>query len=262
MMRDLHVVALYYRLETDTSLAFDHPPPLMHDTDACTLHLAEGVLTCTMKGHDATADEARARVYPHLRSWELAEALSHGRHSLWFTFDRAEIIDRDPPPPETSRVLYASPGEFVMLGEDVRLCLTHPSYPPPPMSFIASPDVETLWNRYEGYTQGREPLPGMVYFCQSFIEKVLAEGQADAADKYRIERKVLRALGNLHSHRGDLTNRRKLELEQDRYAPSLTPSEIAWMEAAVRMLIRRIGEYAADSTTPWPMLSMRDLPPL
>jgi hypothetical protein len=262
MMRDPHVVVLFYRLETDSSLIFDHPKAIDHDINECTLRLADGMLTCKMKGHYATAAEARAPVDLYLRNWELAEALSHGRRMLWFTFDKAGIIDRDPPPPGIPPVIQATSIESVEAVDQVTVVLTQPHYPEPPTRFTASPDVETLWRRYEGYVQGREPLPGMAYVCQSFIEKVLARGRPDAAKKYHIEREVLRTLGNLHSHRGDLMSRRKLEHEQDRHEPPLTPQEITWMETAVRMLIRRLGEHAADPTAPGPMLSMRDLPPL
>jgi hypothetical protein len=77
-MRDPHVVALRYRLETDPSLIFDHPPPLEHDTNESTLRLAEGVLTCTMKVHYASADEARAVIDPLLRAWEFVVYLRQG----------------------------------------------------------------------------------------------------------------------------------------------------------------------------------------
>jgi hypothetical protein len=260
MMRDPHVVALSYRLETDASLIFTDPPPLDHDTDEFTLHLANSVLTCPMKAHYASPDQARAVVEPTLKAWELDTALRHGRRELWFVYDNVEVIDRHPPPEGQVRMVAAA-GEINVAGR-VSLLLVRREYPPPPARFAVSPDVETLWRRYEGYVQGREPLPGMAYVCQSFIEKVLASGRSDAAQKYHIALEVLRTLGNLHSRRGDLMSRRKLERERDRHEPPLTPAEIAWMEAAVRGLIRRIGEYAADPTAPWPTLSMHDLPPL
>ena len=97
-MRNPHVVALYYRLETDSSLIFNHPPPLDHDTNEFTLHLAEGVLTCTMKGHYASAGEARAVVDPVLRSWELHVALLWDKQVMHFVFQKPELIDLDPPP--------------------------------------------------------------------------------------------------------------------------------------------------------------------
>jgi hypothetical protein len=81
-MRDPHVVALRYRLETDRLLIFDNPPPLAHDTDACTLRLANGVLTCRMKAHYASADEARTIADPVILSWELDTALCQGRREI------------------------------------------------------------------------------------------------------------------------------------------------------------------------------------
>jgi hypothetical protein len=259
-MTDPHVVALRYRLETHPSLAFNHPRPLEYDTGEFTLQLADGILTCTMKTHYASADTARAVVDPLLRTWEIDTALREGRRAIWFAYEDAEGIDRKPTPPGSR--LIALGGSLRVTGGVVAWLVTRREYPALPERFKVSPDVETLWRRYESYMQGREPLPGMAYVCQSFIEKVLARGRSDAAQKYHIEPDVLRTLGNLHSHRGDLTSRRKLEYERDRHEPPLTPSEIAWMEAAVRMLIRQVGEYAADPTAAWPTLSMRDLPSL
>jgi hypothetical protein len=198
VMRNPHVVTISYRLGTGPSLRFDHPPPLEYDTDEFTLRLAEGLLTCAMKVHYATTEEARAVVDPRLRAWELDVALRQGRRAMHFVYQNAHIIDRDPPPPGASQVIMTtSVGSLEMIGE-ATLTLIPRHYPAPPERFIVSPDVETLWRRYEGYVQGHEPLPGMAYVCQSFIEKVLARGQPDAANK--IEQKVLRTLGNLHSH--------------------------------------------------------------
>jgi hypothetical protein len=261
-MSDPHVVALRYRLETDPSLIFDRPAPREDDTPAFALRLANGLLTCDMKAHFPSVAAAKAAVDPFLQAWELNTALREGRRALWFAYEDAELIDRHPSPAGSDLRIHVSEGTLRVTGAMVSLRVTRREYPAPPERFLVSPDVETLWQRYEGYVQGREPLPGMAYVCQSFIEKVLARGQPDAANKYHIERKVLHTLGNLHSHRGDLTSRRKLEHERDRHEPPLTPQEIAWMEAAVRILIRRVGEYAADPTAPWPTLSMRDLPPL
>lgn len=44
------------------------------------------------------------------------------------------------------------------------LLVTLHKYPDPPKLFILTPDVETLWHRYEGYLQGKEPLSSMAYF--------------------------------------------------------------------------------------------------
>jgi hypothetical protein len=56
-------------LETDPSLIFDNSPLLERKTEQFTLRLAEGMLTCAMKAHYATAGEAMAVVDPRLRAW-------------------------------------------------------------------------------------------------------------------------------------------------------------------------------------------------
>jgi hypothetical protein len=51
-----------------------------------------------------------------------------------------------------------------------------------------------------------------------------------------------------------------MEHKQERDAPQFTQQEVTWMEAALKMLIWRVGEYATNPTVPWPQLSMPDLP--
>ena len=58
-MRDPHVVALHYRLETDDTLVFDNPPPVEHQTAAFDVRLADGIVTFTMHEHHATEESAR-----------------------------------------------------------------------------------------------------------------------------------------------------------------------------------------------------------
>ena len=139
-MRDAHVVALYYRLETDSSLIFENALPRDDDRDECTFRLAQGVLTCTMKGHYATAAEARAPVDLYLRSWELAEALPHGRRMLWFTFDKAEIIDRDPPSPRNIPGVVREPGG-VRNNRGRCEAPSHPCKLSPPLRRTSSPPL-------------------------------------------------------------------------------------------------------------------------
>ena len=107
-MRDPHVVSLRYCLETDPSLIFDKPPPLERETDQVTLRLAEDMLTCKMKVHYATAAAARAVVDPLLRAWELDVALFHGKQVMHFAYQKAEVIDLDPPPPGVPQVIQAT----------------------------------------------------------------------------------------------------------------------------------------------------------
>jgi hexokinase len=43
---------------------------------------------------------------------------------------------------------------------------------------------------------------------------------------------------------------------------ALTLKQREWLEAAVRALIKRAGQYAADPNKAWPEITNSDLPPL
>jgi hypothetical protein len=124
---------------------------------------------------------------------------------------------------------------------------------------MISPDVETLWYRYEGYVQGRELLLGMAFACLTFLEAQV-RGRANVAKTYAIDVAILSKLGDFTTNLGDERTARKFHGRSAR-RPS-APQEAAWIDAAIRMIIRRVGEYAADPTASLPELSMSDLPPL
>ena len=67
-MRDPHVVALHYRLETGPQLAFNSPPPVKRERDSFSVCLANNQLRVVMKDHFATAQAARLEAEPYLRS--------------------------------------------------------------------------------------------------------------------------------------------------------------------------------------------------
>jgi hypothetical protein len=75
-MSEPHVVALYYRLETtEALLSFENPPPCEDETALCTFHLADNMLTCTMKAHYDSVDKERGGVPPpHLGAGRRAAA--------------------------------------------------------------------------------------------------------------------------------------------------------------------------------------------
>jgi hypothetical protein len=244
-MRDPHVLSLTYRLEHSDSVSFDNPNPIEDERDAFTMRLEDGFVTFTMRDHHPTEEAAWGVVKPYLRAWEISDALRVGRPEVRFKFHGAQLIDRDPPPPR-------KPGEPISLSVGIATefnvagsrTVAHGSYPKPPTEFAVDPDVETLWGRYEGYLDGREPLAAMGYFCLTVVE--MRGGGGTLAN-----RPVLRKLGQLTSTAGG----RKATGTRP-----LTGVEQAWVEATVRELIRRAAEVAAGATPP--PLMMGDLPPL
>ncbi len=260
-MRDPHVVSLRYRLEIDGSVDYKKAPPLDDERDAFSLYLADDTLTCEMKRHFASVAEARAVVDPFLRAWELDVALRRGRGELSFVYEDAEIIDRDPPPPGSPQVVLAGVAEAIALADDATVHISRGKYPEPPKHFRITPDVETLWHRYEGYLEGKEPLPAMAYFCLTLIESKVTEVKGrktreDAADKYSIDDQVLKKLGEISSTRGDRETARKANPD----LRPLTRKEVEWTKAAIRAIIRQMGEY--DPTVSLKQITMNDLPEL
>ena len=77
---------------------------------------------------------------------------------------------------------------------------------------------------------------------------------------YRVAYEVLDKLGELTNTLGDEVEARKLSPQSQLRAPAA--QEVRWMEAALRLLIRRAGQYAADPQREWPQLTMADLPEL
>jgi len=257
-MNDPHVESLTYKLEPDASVTFDRAPPLEWDTPACFLKLADQMLRVAMKEHFAVEREARERVEPVLRSWEIHTALRYGASEIHFAFVAAELIDRKPSPRDGLHILVVEPANLNVT-VNVQLHVRRVAYPDPPVRFLASPDVATMWQRYEGYLQKREPLAGMAFFCLSFLQNE-SGGRKEASAKYAVDRAVLDKLGELSSERGDMTEARKVD-RRATFTP-LSNSEKNWIQEAVKALIRRKGEYDFDPTGRLPVLALGDLPKL
>jgi hypothetical protein len=131
-------------------------------------------------------------------------------------------------------------------------------YPDPPGRFIATPDVDSMWERYERYKAGRELLTNAAWWCLTTIEQS-SGGKPQAAEKYSISGNVLEALARL-AHVGDEHTARKRFSRQ--VLRDHTHTEAAWMEAVIEKLIQRVGEWAADPSAQWPQITMEDFPRL
>ena len=73
---------------------------------------------------------------------------------------------------------------------------TYPS--PPSMGLKPTPDVESMFHRYVGFREGREPLTTMAYFCLTVLEASTGKRsgkRAAAAKRYGMCQEVLKQLG-------------------------------------------------------------------
>ena len=263
-MRDPHVERLFYRLHTADTLTYEHAYQVSYETIPFKAELDQGRLTVEMKEHHPTEQSARARAEEWLRAWEIDTSLTYGPEYIHFEFDRSDIIDRNPPAPGEDQIIQVTAVESIGFVGTVAVQVTRSDYPPPPKAFKASSDVDTMWSRYQSYKQGREPLLSMAYFCLTVLEGStgLTNGaRGEAARRYNIDRPILDQLGELTSTRGGEGDARKFNAAATR--TPLNPKETNWIEEALKLLIRRKGEYDYDPTvTPSPALTLNDLPTL
>lgn len=173
-------------------------------------------------------------------------------------FKRAQIVDRNPPPPTPGvvdigpiRVTAGSPTVQVNVSRVVQ------AYPRPPKLSLApdDPDVLTMYNRLKGYYENREPLASMAYFCLTMLEKHLCKNRKAAANKYKIGNKVLNQIGNLTENKGGETARKATGI-----GTNLTRPESRFLEEAVKKIILRVAEVAHDPNQNLPTITLPDLP--
>jgi hypothetical protein len=263
-MLDPHVVSLHYLLETEKTMQFNNPPPLEGDEPEFSYRLADSKLTVTMKAHFPTEEAARNCVEPFLRSWEIDVAIRYTAREMTFRFENSQIIDRVPPLADGQKrtVLIAGTIHVKVTCHPAAMTLTHAKYPAPPKGFRASADVENMWFRYARHRDDREPLLSMAYFCLTVIEgstglKGNEGARKAAAKKYSVDIAILRQLGELVSAKGGPAEARKLDAGAT--LVELTDQERRWIGDAVRLLMRRKGEYDADPTASLPQLTMADV---
>jgi hypothetical protein len=268
-VNDPHVEELVYHIETGDGLNFQDPPPVEDETHTFRMTLEDGVATFVMKEHFPSEKGARQAVEGYLRAWELDAALRYDSSELRFVFDRPKIVDRDPPPPPprgTPQTIELEAAAIAVGVASVDVVVHRRQYPRPPTDFVADTDSRIMWEQYERYKQGRDRLLPMAYSCLTRLEHraraYAAKGniRMRAASMYRVDYEVLDKLGQLATTLGDEAEARKLGPQIRLRAP--TAQEVKWMEAALRLLIRRLGQYAADPQRAWPQLTMANLPDL
>ncbi|MCY4501801.1 MAG: hypothetical protein OXE57_09605 [Alphaproteobacteria bacterium] len=213
----------------------------------------ENLRACfTMKAHYATEAEAREVVDSYIAAWEFEAGLRHGPTAFKLRFDCADIEDRDP----TTRKVFIQPKAGRIHGKlgPIQLTLGRGHYPPPPREPIAvDPTVQSMFDRYMGHRSGKEPLPGMAYFCVTVLEAA-AGGPRKAAEHYRISQSVLTRIRSLSSTKGGPGTARK----QTGVNAELSQAERRFLEQAVKAVIRRAAEVAHSPCLPLKNLTRND----
>jgi hypothetical protein len=122
-----------------------------------------------------------------------------------------------------------------------------------------------MWFRYQHHLQDKETYQSLGYFCLSLMQwsTGVSNGARDrASHMYRIGRDILDKLGELTSEKGTQRDARKLDSGSTLI--SLTDVERRWIREAVKMLVRRKGEYDFDplASASLKQITMADLPKL
>ena len=254
-MNDPHVAALEYRIEHGPDIVdWSRAAPLDREEDGFRVCAGNGRVRFEFKEHHASEEAARFAVEAHyIPNWELLAGLALGPDAFTLRFDRSEIVDREPPPGPLALRGLATAGPLKAVGR-----LPPPAPPafpePPPTDIERSPDVDSMFSRYLGHLQGREPLPGMACFCFTVFVWMVGGGVAEAARHFGVSRNVLVRVRKLTAYKGGDDARK----EDGRNAP-YTPDEERFLKSAIGKLIRRAAEVECGPDPSRPKITLADI---
>ena len=259
-MNDPHVVALLYSIEHDSSVDYSEAGRIEHEEEPFRVTIEDKVVRFELKDHYAREDAAREAVESYIRCWELETALRGRPGQFNLRFDRAEIVDRNPPPPTPGVVDISMHARTGMPTVRIAPTVTTPKpYPSPPSGVTLDPhnlDVMTIFYRFERYLENKEPLTGMAYFCFTMLVGHLCNDRREAARTYRIDKNVLDMIGNLTANKGG----RGIARKASGFGFDLAREESRFLEEAVKAIILRVAEIAHDPEKRRPKITLSDLP--
>ena len=251
------VKALYYIVEHDPSIDYSRAEPLCRQEPSFDVSVEDEKVCFTMRQHHPTEAEAQDAVSAYIAAWEFEAGLKYGPNKFHLRFEYADIEDRNP---NTGKVyIRAKPIRFHVTVGEAQGTAGAPYYPSPPSTTITlSPDVRSMYDRYLGYREGREPLPSMTYFCLNILEnrwRSCRGARNKAAKHYRIDKTVLDKLAELSSTKGGVGARKA-----EGVLSEFTPEERCFLEEAVKAIIYRAAELAHGSNSCLKHITMSDLP--
>jgi len=255
-MRDPHVNSLRYNVSPEEGISYSDPEPLSFANHLGTFELSNNTLVVFPVEHFSIEDDARRALDPFLQAWEIETDLSSRVGMIRFKYDRAEMIDRDPPPPGSpKKINVTGKATISVVGCRSSALITSNKYPPPPDTFCVTPAVQFAYRRWVGYCAGNEPLQAMAYFVYTHLVSIAGDNRR-AGKLFRIDISVIKKISELSSTKGSELTARKAP--KNKQFQDLSGAEQVWLEEATRRVIRRLGEYASGA--PLIPISMADLP--
>ena len=253
-MNDPHVEALLYRVVHDDVVNYRKAPPSQFDEPEFRGTVDQGQVRFEMRSHCATIEAARAIVEPYIAAWVVSAGLRAGPNEFNLAYLDAEVVDREPTP-GVVELSFTVASKSAM---EATPTLDRGKYPEPPVGLRVNADVRSMYDRYEGYRLGQEPLDSMAYFCLTVVESRHAtDRRAQAAQELAIDLQVLKRLGELVSEKGGDKPRKAGGL-----ANRQSHTEKTWIDNAVKAIIRRAAEVAYDPGKKYETITISDLPEL
>src|SRR5439155_17286011 len=152
---------MHYAVGSGEGISYRDPEPLSFSSHLGDFELVDKELRIKPTEHFSEEEEARAAIEPFLRAWEIEADLKSNFGAIRLTFERVELIDRDPPPPGSPQVIEAKAAALAFATASVSLHLTCRRYPQPPQTFRATPEVQHAYRRWIAFRSGKEPLQSM-----------------------------------------------------------------------------------------------------
>jgi hypothetical protein len=251
-MKDPHIDSLCYKLVLGEGVDFLKAPPIEEETKDFIFYLSEKEVIFKMKTHFAKESDARKIADEFLNTYLIVWGLEYN-YNVKFLFKSSNIIDRQP---SVNNVLKVCINTAVNIECKCDIRVSHAKFPKPIKSFIISPDVHTIYSRFNAAMHGKETLLSMAYMCFTIV--VTSAGSRDAAaKKYNIDKQVLNKWGEIASTKGSGREARKLTKQG--YLP-LEPKEKEWIIGLIKKVIIRLGNYAYNPNQSFPKISFSDLP--
>jgi hypothetical protein len=89
---------MHFAVDSGEGISYRDPEPVSFVNHLGAFELADGKLTIAPVEHCLDEEEARRAIEQFLRAWEIDADLTSNLGMIRFTFERVELIDRDPPP--------------------------------------------------------------------------------------------------------------------------------------------------------------------
>jgi hypothetical protein len=259
------IKSLTYKVIPDKSVDYDNAPKIIEETEDFTVKMDHKKAIFELKGNFTSVQDARAIVDDFLERWQVIIGIENDPDDLKFKYVTAEL-EQIQENGTNRHLLGAHSSSSFVVSDHLELHVSRNKLPNRPHKFILSPDVMTMYERYKLFRKGRESLTSMAYMCLTILE-ASARGSTNyiknnnlrgkASSRYNIDYDVLDNLAMLVSTKGDQIEARKVP-KSGIFNP-LKNEEREWIIRAIKVLIRRTGEWAHDSEAPSKQITKSDI---